>query len=509
MQATKSRILTAYQESREFLKTTLGETPEEYRILLLNDSDLHTELALVSRKTATPHGIPTSQYGEKIREIRRKYGLPENLEITVNSKPTLAFISKESLDNSDHNVSKARLIHVLAHAYLNERTISRYPELIYKIYRMDYLQKELFLNNVVALVKERNAAWAWQYFQDFTALLRIYAEYNLAEFYTPPPTVKRNSVFYNYLIEALKLAKDRGKVLRSVPLHELVAEGFAHWATTEFLSTLDEETANSVIFQIKDIFLNPFGVVGEHLLRKAAQAEETSVEELAPKLYSDQDLLNFFEPKQLKEEMQAIRVKTSEKAIQWHGSPASYWSDLWPLHALEFDKVENYARQIQRYKFKNYRDLIERNPVVKHHGYVKVSDRKIHVFTINNDEVGLSQLLILRNHLLETRQNFITTLPGLPDIIVLKSYSSMSMANYLTVGYASREPKTPYDLPRENRAVIVSKTASYKSELEPEPPELPDEIDYSELKDITSPQRNAIRYLLRFTKRFEKMEETT
>ncbi len=509
MQATKSRLLTAYEESREFLRNALGETPEEYRILLLNDSELQTELALVSRKTATPHGIPTSQYGEKIREIQRKYGLPKNLEIIVNSKPTLSFVSKDSLESADHNVAKARLIHTLAHAYLNERTISRYPELIYRIYRMDYLQKELFLNNVVALVRERDATWAWQYFQDFTALLRIYAEYGLAEFYTPPPTVKRNSVFYNYLIEALKLAKDRGKTLRSIPLHELVVEGFAHWTTTEFLNTLDDATANSVIFQIKDIFLNPFGVIGEHLLRKASQINETSVKELAPTLYSDQDLLNFFEPKQLKEELQAIRVRISERAIQWHGSPSSYWSDLWPLHALEFDKAENYARQIQRYKFKNYRDLIERNPIVKHHGYVKISDRKIQVFTINNDEVGLSQLLVLRNHLLETRQNFVTTLPGLPDIIVLKSYSSMSMANYLTVGYASREPKTPYDLPRENRAVIVSKSALYHSELEPVPPELPDEIDYSELKDVTSPQRNAIRYLLRFTKRFEKMEESS
>jgi len=499
LQTTKNKLIETYQKAREFFKEEFGETPEEYRIFLLADEDIYTAMSMIKRTAASPHAIPSSLYSYTVKEVKQKHGLPKDVELVVNGSPTLIFMSKSFVKEHDDNVLFLKIVHSLAHAFINERTKSRYPSQNSEIYKLDYLQKELFLNNVVALVKERDAVWAWQYFQDFTALLRIFALHNMAYFYTPPPTVKKNSVFYNYLIEAVKIAKKRGEVIRKIPLHELIVEGFAHYIHEKALEKVPVSQRQSVLTILKDIHMNPMGIIGSELLKIASIKNETTVLNLAKSYYSDLDLLNNFELKEIKTELERIRVKTSEEGIQYHSAPASYWTELWPLHALEFDKVENYSRQILRYQFKNYNQLLNRNPILRHHGYVKVKDRKIQIFTINNDEVGLNQHLILRNHLLEKRQDFITSLPGLPDIIVFKTSSSMSMAQYITVGYPRRQPKTPYDLPKETRAVIVSKSVSYKSELEETPPTLPEEIDYSELKDVTQPQRNAIRYLLRFT----------
>ena len=499
MQTTKNKLIETYQKARKFFEEEFGETPEKYRIFLLSDSEIYTALSMVKRSAATPHAIPSSLYSHTVKQVKEKHGLPEDLELIVNGNPTLIFLSKEFIEKSNESTIFLKLVHSLAHAYINERTKSRYPSQNSEIYKLDYLQKELFLNNVVALVRERDAAWAWQYFQDFTALLRIFALHGMAHFYTPPPTVKRNSVFYNYLIEAVKIAKQRGEVIRKIPLHELIVEGFARVAHEKAIEKIPNTEKTATLKILKDIHMNPIGVIGSELIKLASNKTETPIEDLCKEYYSDLDLLNNFELKELKKELEKIREKIAEEGIQYHNAPASYWTELWPLHALEFDKIENYSRQVLRYQFKNYNQLLTRNPILRHHGYIKIKDRKIQVFTINSDEVGLNQHLILRNHLLEKRQDFITSLPGLPDIIVFKAYSSMSMAQYITVGYPRRQPKTPYDLPKETRAVIVSKTASYESELEETPPSLPENIDYSELKDVSSPQRNAIRYLLRYT----------
>ncbi|MHA1303947.1 MAG: hypothetical protein ACTSPI_09625, partial [Candidatus Heimdallarchaeaceae archaeon] len=93
-----------------------------------------------------------------------------------------------------------------------------------------------------------------------------------------------------------------------------------------------------------------------------------------------------------------------------------------------------------------------------------------------------------------------TILPAFADIIAFKKIRGMHVATLFAVHKISKkQPLSPYNLPVVTRAVQVTRRKdAYKSDLDEEKEKLiVGRVDYSYLKKLTQPQRNAINYLLK------------
>ena len=114
--------------------------------------------------------------------------------------------------------------------------------------------------------------------------------------------------------------------------------------------------------------------------------------------------------------------------------------------------------------------------------------------------MGLDQLVILHNHMALYREDFATILPAFADIIAFKKIRGMHVATLFAVHKISRkQPISPYNLPIVTRAVQVTKRKdAYKTELDEEKEKMEVErVDYTHLKKLSQPQRNAISYLIK------------
>lgn len=494
-------FLEVYQEAREAVAALTGETPENYLISLFYDDTLFDAVLLQTEHAGTPNAVISSNELELLQKVQEEGYIPFEKDLFYSSQKGRIYLPKRVLD-LDKRVVKAKLVYLLGMSYLSEHTVSKFPSILQQVYKYDAIIRELFANNVYELVQERGAAWAWQYFQDFVATLRLLAIYGYDDFYIPPGSMRDSSVFYNFLLEAKEITKKRAEAERKAPLFDLILRGYGQYILEEYLQTLSEDDREEVLPGLKANLGQPFGELGNMFLRWHLELdgnEEKSVTEIALGLANDYELVKHWSRGDTKKRVAETRDELMERSVIWHAFKDGYWSDLWPLRGNAFDAADAYVGKIQRRKYSSHADLLQDKPAVLNHGRVILKDKEVAVFSIQPDTVGQEQLLLLRNHLTAKKDDFFTPLPGLPDVIVFKKYAGMHVASFIGVKKsASGYPKSPYDLPLVTRAVQVTrKKGAYTSEEREEEARLEDVADYSQLKELTEPQHRAIRYLIR------------
>ncbi len=497
----KQEFLEAYLEARKELKELIGKDPSDYVVALFIDSQIYDSVLMQTLQGETPHALLSTNELELLREIKdNKKIVPNGIDLFFGSKKPRIYLPSNRFKLSKQ-VLKAKLVQLLAMATLCENSMSRFPTLLEQIYRNDSIIKELFSNNVFELIKERGTPWAWQYFQDFVATMRLLAIYGFDDFYVPPNTVRKTSVFYNFLLEIKDINKERAQLTRKLPLFDLVLVGFGHKVLRTYINSLPEKVQEGVVPQLKANLGQPIGELGSmffDLLSELEENKDKNILEIATDLKSDYDLVRHWNRKETKQFVEELREKSSQEAIHWHSYRNGYWTDLWPLRARTFDQVAAYIGKIQRKNMSLLADILEDKPEVEYHGSIELSDKEVVVFSIKPDTIGQEQLIILRNHLLARKDEFLTPLPGLPDVIVFKKFAGMHIASYIGVKNTDRYPKSPYDLPLITRAIQVSKKKdAYLSVLREEEGKLSETADYSKLKGLSEPQHRAIRYLIR------------
>ncbi|RMG28153.1 MAG: hypothetical protein D6732_19075 [Methanobacteriota archaeon] len=501
MDFTDPKFLEAYKEARNEVKNLFGDAPEDYMVALFLDSNIYDSVLLQTNQAGTPHALISTNELELLQELKNHNNLvPNGRDLFLASRKARIYMPATRFSLSKDSI-KAKLVQLLSMALLAEKTESTFPSLLEQIYRKDAIIKELFANNVFELVKERSAPWAWQYFQDFVASLRVLSLYGIEDFYIPPASMRKTSVFYNFLLEIKQIVQERTKLEKRMPLWELTLHGFGHYALRKYLETLNEDIVTQIKPDLKGNLGQPFGEVGFIFLQWLTELEENegkSVFDIAKSIKNDYELVKHWKRSETKQRIENYREVLSEEALVWHSFRNGYWADLWPIRAQSFDKVANLVGKIQRNKISSRQQLLMDKPAVKAHGRVKLPDKDVAVFSINEDAIGQEQMIILRNHLLAEKNGFITPLPGLPDIIIFKKFAGMHIAAYLGVKTGTGYPTSPYDLPLVSRAVQVTrKKDAYISDVREDEGKLAQTVDYSELKDLTEPQHRAIRYLIK------------
>ena len=201
-----SDVIEVYNKAREDFKTLVGETPENYRILIFINPEMHISVNRVIEETGTPQAILTSEQITNIRSARISDFLPTGKETVYNSLPTLIYLSvpPRELTKEQELTLRIMLIHAFAHAYMNEKTESNSPRILAQLYQLDLILKELMTNNVFQLnqVSQNQHVWAWQYFQDLIGVIRLFTEAGVEDFYTPPEDARKYTLFNNFSIKS-------------------------------------------------------------------------------------------------------------------------------------------------------------------------------------------------------------------------------------------------------------------------------------------------------------------
>ncbi|OLS23188.1 MAG: hypothetical protein HeimC2_27410 [Candidatus Heimdallarchaeota archaeon LC_2] len=494
------KIITAYNNARDYLESRFGEAPEDYMVLFFLDPSVYQSVLLQTQSAGTPRAIISSNELQVLQHLKDEDFVASGVDLMYASrKPKIFFPSIHNQNALHPKIWEAKFVQALGKALLCEKTKSRFPHTLEKLYEYDSIIYNLFTNNVYEFVRERNAGWVWQYFQDFTATIRLLSLYNLDDFYVPPSSIRSASMFYNYLLEIKNIISKRAKAVTSAPLFDLILNGFGDFVLNDYLKEMDTDVQTQLIPHLKSNLGQPMGVLGSHFIHANIE-DEKSVLDTVINLKNDYELVKIWSRKETKVEVELIRENLSNRSMVWHGSKHSYWSDLWPLRASIFDKTSAYIGKIQRRKFKSFNELLLDSPLVTTHGRVQLSDREVAVFGMQEDTVGQEQLLILRNHLEAKKDTFSTPLPGLPDVIVFKKFAGMHVASYL--GIADKDskrdyPKSPYDLPVVVRAVQVTRKKDAYVSIERDDGGKIDTADYQNLSKLTEPQHRAIRYLIR------------
>ena len=90
-----AEIIVVYKNAREDFKTLVGETPENYRVLIFLNPEMHVSVNRVLEVTGTPQAILTSEQITNLRAARINDFLPTSKETVYNSLPTLIYLSTE------------------------------------------------------------------------------------------------------------------------------------------------------------------------------------------------------------------------------------------------------------------------------------------------------------------------------------------------------------------------------------------------------------------------------
>lgn len=509
LKAELSQVVDIYLQAREDFKAIVGECPENYRVLIFINPDLHIAVNKVIETAGTPQAILSSENINHLKSAQINDFLPIGKETVYNSLPTLIYLSVPSyqLNEAQAYALRVMFVHAFAHAYMNEKSKSNSPKILAKLYQVDIILKELMANNVYKLSEKtgRSQAWAWQYFQDLIAVIRLFTECGIEDFYSPPEEARKYTLFNNFVIEAINLLNERAKLVRKKHLHDLIDEGFAFYVQKkemDLLKSKGEFNLKELPKELKPYMAPPIAVLSLAIIEKLATMVENE-QELFDKLFSyqsDYELLTEFSWGEIKDILDSNKSKHSEYVIEtWH-STKSRWSDIWSVYAYGWRNIETYTKKVYRKKFRVFGELISENPKVSSKGYITVDERKVYVFEINDHGVGLDQLVILHNHMALYRDEFATILPAFADIIAFKKISAFHVATLFAVQRIKHVPLSPYNLPVITRAIHVSKRKeAYKSELDEEKKEELEakKIDYTYLKKVTQPQRLAIEYLIK------------
>ncbi|MCK5304874.1 MAG: hypothetical protein KAJ72_06470, partial [Candidatus Heimdallarchaeota archaeon] len=337
-------IVRVYNLAREDFKALVGETPENYRVLLFVNPDLHVSVNRVVEITGTPQAILTAEQITHLKSARINDFLPVGKETVYNSLPTLIYLSAPSyeLNKEQEFTLRVMFIHAFAHAYMNEKTVSNSPQTLSKLYQIDTVLKELMTNNVFQLNKESSDghAWAWQYFQDLIGVIRLFTESGVEDFYTPPENARKYTLFNNFSIESINLIGERAKAARKKNLHDLIDEGFAHYIQKKAIDYLIQKEEYKLPKRHEDrtfIYPNglkaflapPIGVFGVAVISKLLTKYKNE-QEMFEKLFSyksDLELLEEFSWNEIKDLLAVNKNDHSEYVVEhWHSS-RSRWTD--------------------------------------------------------------------------------------------------------------------------------------------------------------------------------------
>ncbi len=512
-----TEVIEVYKKSREDFQKLVGTTPENYRILLFVNPEMHVSVNRVVEMTGTPQAILTSEQITNLKSARISDFLPTGKETVYNSLPTLIYLSVPSYELSKEQEFTLRVmfVHALAHALMNEKTESNSVATLSKLYQLDVILKELMTNNVYKLNKTstNQHVWAWQYFQDLIGVIRLFSEAGVEDFYTPPEEARKYTLFNNFSIEAITLIRERAKVARRKHLHDLIDESFAHYIqrkeidylleTKEYtLPKKDEDKAPIFPDDLKAFMAPPIGEFGLAVMNKLVTKYENE-NELFEKLFSyksDYEMLEELSWDEVKELLAVNKNLHSESVVEtWHSSN-SRWTDIWSVYAYGWRLIEEYTRKVYRRKYSTFGQLLDDKPRISSKGYVKVDEKKVYVFEVNDYGVGIDQLLILHNHMALYRDDFKTILPAFADVIIFKKIGGIHVSTLFAVHKTKHQPLSPYNIPVITRAVQVTKRKdAYKFDLDEEKEEKFDVsmVDYTFLKKLTQPQRRAIAYLIK------------
>ncbi len=517
-------IIEVYKKARADFKELLGDTPEQYKVLVFINPEIHVSLNKVMESGGTPQAILTAEEIIHLKSARTNNFLPTGRETVFNSIPTLIYLSapRYELSLEQEMALRVMLVHAFAHAYMNEKTSSNSPRKLAKVYLFDTILKELFQNNAYKIneISEKRYMWAWQYYQDLLSVIRIFVESGVENFFSPPEQARQYTLFNNFSIEAIKVLKERAKEARKKHLHDFCEEAFAFYIQRKHLQYLKEKgfyTVESYPKELKAYMAPPIGKLSLFLMDKLAIKIKEKYEAEKKEKLSDKELehilfnkmfdfktdLEFFESfswSELKNWVSEQKTAHSETVVNtWH-TTVSNFTDIWSIYAYGWSKLDNYVKKVYRKKYSTFGQLLDDTPKIKFKGYLKVDEKKVYVFEINDNGIGLDQLVILHNHMALFREDFTTLLPAFADIIAFKKIRGMHVATLFAVNKLhKKQPLSPYNLPVVTRAVQVTKRkGAYKSDLDEEKEKMIIErVDYSYLKKLSQPQRNAINYLLK------------
>jgi len=71
------RLVDIYNQARKDFEEFVGETPEDYKVLVFVDSDLHSSLYQVMELGGSPHAVLSQEQVENLRKIRSRNYLPD------------------------------------------------------------------------------------------------------------------------------------------------------------------------------------------------------------------------------------------------------------------------------------------------------------------------------------------------------------------------------------------------------------------------------------------------
>ena len=230
------RVVEIYKQARKDFEEFVGETPEDYKVLVFIDPELHSSLYQVMELGGSPHAVLTQEMIENLRKSRARNFLADECVSVFPSKPTMIYLSLPfELEDSPERDFALRMmfIHAFAHAYFAEKSVTNDSEILSEVYKMDMIIKELIMNNAYGLKEDRQIGWGLPYFQDMVAVIRLLSTFGVQDFYIPPESSRKTSLFQNFLLEIITFLNKRAEAIKKKNLTGILKEAFANYIHTE------------------------------------------------------------------------------------------------------------------------------------------------------------------------------------------------------------------------------------------------------------------------------------
>ncbi|NHJ05008.1 MAG: hypothetical protein EAX90_09300 [Candidatus Heimdallarchaeota archaeon] len=461
------RVVKIYLQARKDFEEFVGETPEKYKVLLFIDPELHNSLYQVMELGGSPHAVLSQEMIENLRKSRNRNFLPDECISVFPSSPTMIYMSLPfELEDSPERDFALRMmfVHGFAHAYFAEKSKSNDGAINADIYRMDMIIKELIMNNAYGLKEDKGITWGLPYFQDMVAVIRLLSTFGIQDFYIPPESSRKVTLFQNFLLEIISYVNKRSDSIKKKNLTGILMEGFATYITKEIgkkILDTNEYPFNDIPKLLKPIYGPPMNTFSTELIEQSYKDFINQPREIIKQvleLQSDFDLLSKYgSSSDARKLIKDIRERTQSTNVYWHSDTSGYWRKTWNIYENVWDQIDDYVKFINRFQCVNVGQWLGNSSAFTFYGYVKVDSKPIYVFEIDDESVSLEQLLILHNHSLLYRQDFKMLTPGFPDIIMFKKLDRMVVGTLLSVGGLEENPISPWDIPIYTRAIDISK----------------------------------------------------
>ena len=461
------RVVEIYKKARQDFEDFVGECPEDYKVLLFIDPELHASLYKIMELGGSPFAVLSQEMIESLQKARRKDYLADECISIFPSKPTMIYMSLpfELKESPERNFTlRMMFIHAFAHAYFAEKSASNDSQVQTEIYRMDMIIRELVMNNAFGLKEDRGITWGLPYFQDMVAVIRLLSTFGVQEFYIPPETSRKTSLLQNFMLEIIGYLNKRANILKKKNLTGFLNEAFAsfiHMNIGEKILEKGEYPFSKLPKLLKPLYGPPIHKLGYELLTQGFEDIKDQPKEIikqALEMQSDLELLNRVGGgAQTRRIIKDLRENTQSTNVYWHSDSVGYWRKTWNLYENVWDQLDDYVKFINKNQCINVGQWLDGSKAFIFYGYVKVDSKPIYIFEIDDESVGLEQLLIMHNHSLLYRQEFTMPTPGFPDIIMFKKMDRMVVGTLLSVGRLDENPISPWDIPIYTRAIDISK----------------------------------------------------